>query len=243
MSSAPFSDQNSLDELISLAEKKFKLSFEPISIGSNHLELVQIADMDSYIDHLAETCNQEQGLQLPFWARVWPTSILLSYYVQRLPASSDSTLLEIGAGIGLCGLIAAQQGFKVTITDNNEDALLFAQINILKNKLAQNAKIAKLDFCTDSMSSRYFYILGSEILYREETYEPLIDFLEQHIALQPEAEIILARNYKRNENNFFKLARPKFKIQEQHIGYKSQSDSNSGQEKQLSTIYRLRPQI
>jgi predicted nicotinamide N-methyase len=238
----PFSQQDSLEELLSLARKKFEISFEPISIGPYHLELAQLADMESYIDQLAETCTPENGLELPFWAKIWPTSILLGYYVQKLSPACGKRLLEIGAGIGLCGLIAAKHGFEVTITDNHDDALLFARINILKNGLGSKAEVAKLDFSTDSLPARYSYILGSEVLYREETYKPLVNFLFQHLDMDPESEIILARSYERSESSFFDLAREKFNIQHQHIGYKSTADSTQAEEKQLSTIYRLKPQ-
>ncbi|MCF8039748.1 MAG: methyltransferase, partial [Desulfohalobiaceae bacterium] len=158
----PFSDQDSLETLLNQAEAKYKTRFETVKVGQEELHILQIADMESHLDRIFAATKEDKGLELPFWARIWPTSILLSYYVQRLPATADLNLLEIGAGIGICGLFAARQGLRVTISDINEDALLFTRINILKNNHQDKAASARIDFTSDRLESRIDIILGTE---------------------------------------------------------------------------------
>ncbi|MCF8038310.1 MAG: methyltransferase, partial [Desulfohalobiaceae bacterium] len=89
---------------------------------------------------------------------------------------------------------------------------------------------------------RFDIILGSEILYREDTYRPLSKFLDRHLASTKGSEIILAKNYHFKAKSFFKIARKEFDIRERVIGYKEQSAGDSAEkDKHLSQIYRMRP--
>ncbi len=228
-----------LDELLDAARARYKVAFEPMSIGEHALEILQITDMDSYVEALAAQLEPGDSLELPFWAKIWRTSLLLSYYVQRLPAQGRR-MLEIGAGVGVCGLFAAKHGFDVTITDIHPDALLFTQINVLKNGLQDRARVARADFTQDRLGRRFDIILGSEVLYKEDTYRPLTKFLLAHLENSPEAEIVLAKEYTRKAAKFFNLAEREFDIKSQNIGYKTTPQAGD-QEKHLCTIYRLRP--
>jgi len=228
-----------LDELLDAARERHGVAFEPVSIGGHELEILQLTDMDRYVEELASHLAPGDSLELPFWAKIWRTSLLLSYYVQRMPAQGRS-MLEIGAGVGLCGLFAARHGFEVTITDIHPDALLFTQINILKNGLQERARVARADFTQDRLGRRFDFILGSEVLYLEDTYRPLVKFLLAHIENSPQAEIVLAKEYTRKATKFFNLAEREFEIQSQNIGYKT-SPQAGDQEKHLCSIYRLRP--
>ncbi len=238
-----FSLQDPLDSLLEKAQAKFNIQFESIKILDQELNILQIADMDRYVERLADSAPLGKGIELPYWAKIWPTSILLSYYLQRLPQNKNLNILELGSGVGVCGLVAAKCGFQVTMTDNIEDALLFAQINILKNNLEKKAQLARVDFTQDQLPNRFDLIFGSEVLYKESTYSPLIKFLLEHIKQENNSEIIIAQNYKLQAEKFFKLAEEKFDIQKKTLGYREKSSSakNEQGEKHLCNIYRLKP--
>ncbi|MFP4391702.1 MAG: class I SAM-dependent methyltransferase [Desulfohalobiaceae bacterium] len=237
-----FPPEAPLQELLKIARSKYHIKFEAVKIGNYALQVLQLADIEEYVDHLAETVGCGEKLELPFWAKIWPTSILLSYYLQRLSLDFKGQMLELGAGVGVCGLFAAQHGFQVIISDSHEDALLFSKINILQNNLQHRADIAKVDFTKDRIQRRFQYILGSEILYQEACYSPLLKFLQRHLEPIPEAEAILAKGYNLKADKFVKLIREEFQLQEKTLGYRQQAEAEqSGQEKYLSQIYRLRP--
>ena len=115
----------SLDDLLRCAEGRHGVDFVPFRTGDPQLELPQIKDMDSYVDKLTEAFenqgDQPPSLELPFWAKIWRTSMLMAFYVQRFSPENDKSLLEIGSGIGLCGLAAAAKGFQVTLSDQPHD--------------------------------------------------------------------------------------------------------------------------
>ncbi|MFP4213856.1 MAG: class I SAM-dependent methyltransferase [Desulfohalobiaceae bacterium] len=238
-----FSARAPLQELLQQAKSKYQLRFETVKVGESSLQVLQLADMENYVDHLAETLPYGQKLELPFWAKIWPTSILLSYYLQRMGLQQQGTMLELGSGVGVCGLFAAQQGYQVVISDTHEDALLFSRINILQNNLQDRAEVAKVDFTSHRLQHSFHYILGSEILYQEDCYRPLLDFLQHHMAPGPDSEAILAKSYNLKAEKFFQLAHKEFQVQEKTLGYRQQAPAQeqSSPEKYLSQIYRLRP--
>ncbi len=231
-----------LETLLDIAAEKFKVHFEPVTAGGRTLRILQISDMETYVDKLAEEADPS-GVELPFWAKIWPASVIISHYIQSLEVRPGKSMLEIGAGVGVSGLFAAAHGFEVVISDINPEALLFTRINILKNALSGAATVREVDFARDRLDKRFDFILGSEILYIEDLHRPLIKFLLAHIRRTPDAEIILGKNYKRKAARFFKLAARDFLFSEKTIGCKTR-DAGSGEEdveRHLCTIYRLKP--
>jgi len=228
-----------LDELMGMAEAKYAVAFEPVAAGGKTLDILQIADMQDYVTHLAESAAPTTGIELPFWAKIWTASIMLAHFVQRMEPAGKS-VLEIGSGVGVAGLFAAARGFETVITDVNEDALLFSQINILKNGLEDHASTALADFTTTGLDRRFDYVLGAEMLYRPDTHRGLAKFLLRHLALDAEAEVLLARKFCRDKERFLKLAAEEFHISEKTIGLKSTPENGGEAERHLITIHRLR---
>ncbi len=136
----------SYDELVSRIREKFDIDFEEIAVLDTRLLVVKILNLEDYIDKLADQVKEGELLELPFWAKIWPTSILLSYILHKLPMEKGDKLLEIGAGMGICGLVAAKLGFHVTLSDIDEDSLMISQINILKKQSVSKCKGKKSGF-------------------------------------------------------------------------------------------------
>ena len=231
-------NKDNLDSLLQKAGQKFKVGFEPVKINDITLDILQIQNMDEYLEKLADKNSSTDPLELPFWAKIWPASILMSYSLDQLSEDApQKTVLEIGAGVGLCGLYSAALGFRTTITDNNADALLFSKINALKNNLEDRIEVCHADIKDSSLENSFDYILGSEILYIEKLNQPLIEFISGH--LKPGGRVILSADYKRQSNKFFQLAAELFDIQQKTIGYK-EANSEGKQEKFLCSIYSLK---
>lgn len=227
-----------LDDLLAQAGKKYAVVFEPVSAGGVTLEILQIADMRDLLDAaIADNALADAVHTLPLWAKIWPASLVLGHVLARLPAAGRN-VLEIGAGCGVAGLVAAALGFpRVCITDINEDALLFARINAIRNGLQDRVEIRRADICSDNLDERFSLILGSEILYLEPLYRPLVKFLKRHLAAPARAassapgslsgpaaeipvcpEVILATDHRRTAKPFFKRAEKEFRLSRQDIG-------------------------
>ncbi len=233
-------ESNALEAVLSNIGKQFKTSFEPVAIDGEQLELLQIEDMAAFVESLTAGTSNLDLRKFPLWAKLWPASMLTSYALKSLPFAPGRTLLELGAGLGLCGLYAARLGFNTTISDNNPDSLLFAQANILKNNLQETASVRKVDFTKDQLGQRFDFIIGSEILYIDELHRPLLKFLLNHLSREPHAEVMLSLRFRPKPCKFFKLAEKEFHIQQKVIGYKDKN-TNGEEERKLCAIYRLKP--
>lgn len=232
--------ETSLDILIQQASKHFEVSFEEVRIGSLNLNILQPADMEQYIQKLADESARE--IKLPMWVKIWPATVLLSHYISSLdPGPGDFRVLETGCGTGLAGLVAASRGFRVTLTDSSPEALLMARINILKNRLEHRAEIRLLDFSKNRLEENFHLILGSEIFHLSNSDRGLVKFLLAHLCPGPDSEAILAVDYRRRPELFLKNAAREFKISEKNIGYKEQATAQDRPEKFLCSIFRLKP--
>ena len=240
-----------LDDLLAFAGKKYALEFEPVSAGGVTLDILQIANMREILDDaVASGALQNALAALPLWAKIWPASLILGHALAALPAEGRS-LLEIGAGCGVAGMVAAAAGFSsVLITDINDDALLFARINILKNNLQDRASVCRADIESDRLGRRFSLIAGAEILYLEHLYRPLVKFLGRHLAAKaslPAPEVLLATDHRRDAKHFFKLAEKEFHIAHKRIGITAtaapdEAEAGSGRrERHLVSLHRLTP--
>lgn len=234
----PISLDAPLDELLDYAGTRFDVGFEPVAAGGHSLEILQITNMAEYVERIAQGAGKD-GIELPFWAKIWPSSMLMAHLISTLPVKDGATALEIGAGVGVCGLAAAAHGFDTVITDINHDALVFARINALKNGLDDRITVQSADFSQDRLNRRFDVIIGAEVLYLEKLHRGLAKFLDAHIRHQPGCEVILARDHKRKSMRFFKLIEDDFHQDGRTIGCKA--TENGETERFLCDIIRLTP--
>lgn len=226
-----------LEQLLGLARKKFgEVEFEDVTIGNLTFKILQIKDMPAYIDKLVAQAGPGKTVELPLWAKVWPSCLFLGFYLQQAPFDSQARFLELGAGVAVIGLVAAQLGYSVTVTDIEDDALLFARINALENGLEEKLTIAKVDFTKDSLGERFEYIIGCEVLYNESAYKAVAEFVDQHLAVQEKAEVLLAMDSKRQARKFFESAGKGFRFMRKQCAF----SGDDADEKQTIDFYRMR---
>lgn len=243
--SAPTADANAaeLERLLAKARERYEVGFETLTVDNAPLEILQIRNMTGHLDRLIATNAIKDPLRdLPLWAKIWPASFLLGRFLRKLDPAGKS-LLEVGAGCGVTGLIAARYGFaRVTITDVHDDALLFARINVLRNGLADRVEVRRCDITAarpDSRpATRYDVIAGAEILYLEDLHRPLAKFLARHVASGGQA--MLCTDKRRKAAHFLKLAGRDFDVAEQPVGIKSTGDDGQ-EERRLFLVHRLTP--
>lgn len=234
------------EALVARAERTYQIEFVPVSAGGITLEIAQIKNMRAILDSVIQSKGLSDALTtLPLWAKIWPASLILGHYLRHVNPRKHAGLLEIGAGCGVTGLVAAALGFSnVLITDIDEDALLFAQINVLKNGLRDRASVCRVDVRGDRLNTRFSCIVGAEILYLEHLYGPLVKFLTRHLAPAgkdaPHPEIILATDHRREARHFFKLAAKHYQVAHKQIGAK-EKDAEDKAERHLLTLHRLSP--
>lgn len=216
-----------LDKLLRKIEQKFSVEFEPLGIDGRSLEILSINNMPSYLDRLVAAGSIGDPLRdLPLWAKVWPSSFVLAKFLKRFVGQGKSTL-ELGAGMGVCSLIAANYGLdNITATDISGDALDFARANVLKNGLDSRIDIKALDVASPRTDPRFAagfdIIVASELLYLDDLHRPIIKFLQRH--LSPTGVAVFCSDISRAKPRFKKLAEKNFSVREGKVGVKSSNE-------------------
>ena len=108
----------------------------------------------------------------PLWAKIWPAGTVLAGHLSQIPIETGKKMLEIGSGIGLVGIVAADAGHNVMATDYNAHALDFVRANSLLNNCPR-LKVSRLDWNKPHLEDDYDYIIGSEVVYREQDIQLL----------------------------------------------------------------------
>ncbi|XP_066933657.1 protein N-lysine methyltransferase METTL21D-like [Clytia hemisphaerica] len=149
---------------------------------------------------------------------VWDAAIVLAKFLDGKYFTSNETLtlqgksvVELGSGTGLVGLVAAMNGASVRITDLNELVpLMEKNIEANQHLLQGNAKAESLKWGVDlEMKMKADIILIADCIYYDESLEPLVNTMH---SLCHETTVIYMSYEERNtdlkielEKKFFKL--------------------------------------
>jgi len=197
-------------------KKQYKVAFEPFSIGDIRLNLLKITDLEQILggkDPLKDVS------EFPFWIRLWEAAIVLSEFVDGQKFAAGTSVLELGAGLGAPGLIAAACGCDVTISDYEEMILDFERVSAAASGL-DNVEFAMLDWLNPPEMKQYDVILGAEILFRDEFFQPLLNIIDK--ALKPGGTVFLAHDVRRKSlQPFLQMADKDYVISAQKRKLKS----------------------
>lgn len=193
--------------LYNAIKQRYQVAFEPFRVRDHALQLLKITDLEQILegkDPLKDVSS------FPFWIRLWEAAIVLSEYIAGLPAEPGTTLLELGAGLGAPGLMAAKVGYQVTLSDYEQLILDFERINAAASHLG-NVNCLMLDWLNPPEMEPFDVILGAEILFRDEFFQPLLTVLDK--ALKPGGVVYLAHDIKRRSlEPFLKMAEADYRI-------------------------------
>lgn len=112
----------------------------------------------------------------------WEASLLLAAYLfYTSDRIRDKSVIEIGSGTGLCGLMAAQLGAKgVLMSDRDQPlSIRILQHSIEVNNLTHNCKALPLEwpffFTTDTpvliQNTSFDVIIGADVFYSQDTID------------------------------------------------------------------------
>ena len=147
--------------------------------------------------------------EFPLWAKIWPASWVLAGYLAELPVADEKNFLEIGGGVGLVSIVADSFGHRITMTENNPDALQFARANAHVNECPQ-LSIEALDWNHPWPTGQWDYIIASEVSYRQEDVQALLALFKN--SLKTSGEVILAGEMRKLSKDNFKTLETMFDI-------------------------------
>lgn len=155
-------------------------------IGKRALQLTVPANPDHFLDHL-ETLAASQGHADPYWARLWPSALLMAEWVVSQSWPAGTRALELGCGIGIVGMAGLVAGLDLTFSDYIPAAVGLAVANAQRNGFPTSRGVV-LDWRSPS-SETFPVILAADVLYELELHSPLLDVLDQTLAVDGRAWI------------------------------------------------------
>ncbi|MGD9949865.1 MAG: methyltransferase [Desulfobulbus sp.] len=193
--------------LYNAIKSRYKVAFEPLKIREHAIHLLKMTDLEQILDGKDPLKDVST---FPFWIRLWEAAIVLSEFIAGTPCEPGTTLLELGAGLGAPGLTAAKVGYSVTLSDYEDLILEFERINAAASRL-QNVDCLMLDWLNPPEMEKFDVILGAEILFREEFFQPLLNVLKK--TLKPGGVVYLAHDVNRQSlAPFLKMAEKEYRI-------------------------------
>ena len=161
------------------------------SIGDVPLEEyhLQLAGREWTILHTGAvlSADDEQRLltetspRLPYGVSLWPASIALAHdLVARGDALRGRIILELGAGTGLPGIVAASRGACVVQTDRHELPMSVCQRNATRNAV-DTIEHRLADWTLWDDATQYDLIIGADVLYAERMHIHLRRIFESNL--------------------------------------------------------------
>ena len=121
--------------------------------------------------------------RMPYWAEVWPSSLVLIRWLERMRAEiSGRACLDIGCGLGLSATVGAFFGARVLAFDYEPEAAKATGRNAVLNRTLEVFPLV-MDWRDPAFKPRCFSRgWAGDILYEQRFARPVAAFLQHCIA-------------------------------------------------------------
>lgn len=189
-------------ERLLLIERRFGLRWVTHRVGERTLRAAEVRDVDPCVEALYPHCLVDHG-DAPVWMITWPAAFALCEFLLMEVPLRGQRVLELGCGTALPGVAAALGGAQVVSTDYDDYALAVAAENCRANGV--QVTLDRLDWYAPRLGERFDYVIGSEITYHEQAFDPLACLLGK--VLQPGGRVLLADVFRSQSGAFLALCR------------------------------------
>jgi len=155
---------------------QYELSQATYAINEKKLKIFSVADSYALLDRITDE-EFIKDEQMPYWAEIWPASIVLAKHIfEKLPVA-QKPCIELGAGVGLVSVAAALAGGNVLATDYAEEAIPFIRLNALANNVTLESQ--NLDWRLVTLSQQYDFIFAADVLYERRNQLPILNAIDK----------------------------------------------------------------
>lgn len=155
-------------------------------------------------------------------AVVWDAAVVMCMYLELGQVElTGKVAIELGAGTGLVGIVAALLGAKkVTITDR-EPALGFLAANVKENIPPDQLGAVEVSELTWGQGLERYptggfdIVLGADIVYLEDTFPSLLQTME-HLSSESSVVLLACKIRYERDTNFLSMLKQRFTVHEVH---------------------------
>ena len=148
-----------------------------LSFGRQTWTILHTDAILSHEDEERFLCGDQP--RLPYGIVLWPAAIALTHELAARPLRG-MRVLELGAGTGLPGIVAAALGAHVVQTDRNAAALVVCRRNAERNGVVLEQRAA--DWTAWRETGTYDLIVGADILYADSVHAQLRQIFDTNLA-------------------------------------------------------------
>lgn len=121
----------------------------------------------------------------PYWSVLWRSGVALAQELTWLELSG-LRVVELGCGLGVPSIVAARGGARVVATDRDPEGVELAARNAQENDAEVETAVASFERPDELLGRRFDIVLGADLLYEDESVDPLLELLPK---LAPQALI------------------------------------------------------
>jgi predicted nicotinamide N-methyase len=175
-------------------------------LAGRTFELLGPANYEGLLDSPEVARRFKQNEYMPYWAQVWPASLLLAATVAEWPpvVNDPPGVLDMGCGLGLASLLVSHLGYRVVAADQDEDALAFVAESARRNGLPV-PETRFLDWQKTDLDMSFARILASDVLYETRHLRPVAEFVHDH--LEPDGFALIVDPNRFTADEFDTVAR------------------------------------
>ena len=149
-----------------------------LTLGQHSWSILHTGAILSHEDEDRFLRGEDQP-RLPYGLALWPAAIALAHELGGR-SLKGLRVLELGAGTGLPGIVAATLGARVVQTDRNAAALVVCGRNAARNDVVLEQRAA--DWTAWQESDAFDLIIGADILYGDSLHPHLRHIFDTNLA-------------------------------------------------------------
>lgn len=160
-------------------ERRCPLQEQVVTLGDREYRILACPDVEALLDAV----ETEAGLEdFPYGVSLWAAAVALGkWLVQRADELPGRTVLELGCGVGLPGLVARSLGATVVQSDYLREAMDLARYNAAINGLT-GIEFVTADWRAFDYRRTYDLVIGADIMYTRSLHRELSHVLARVVS-------------------------------------------------------------
>jgi predicted nicotinamide N-methyase len=160
-----------------------------VNVAGRAYEIMGVEDAADLLDQSDFARRFLEDDVAPYGLELWPAARMLAEHLLQGQSGAGRSAIELGCGLGLVSIAAADRGWAVLATDNDPTSLRFAAHNAAVNH-ATFRGFELLDWRNPPSNRRFDRVFAADVLYQLCDHEPLLRCIDTLLA--PDGIAIIA---------------------------------------------------